>query len=298
MHEMSRVDQTGTRRARLVFGTVDLADDPLAPRLLDRFYAGGGRALDVANVYRDGESARAAGKWLGARRSPEDVVVYAKGCHPPHTSPELVAPEVDAARGLLGLDRIDVFILHRDDASRPVADWADALLEQVRAGTIGGFGVSNWTVARVRELRGYLDGIGANHLVAFSNHFSLAEMVSAPWPDCLAVSKEELHALGDLNLAVLTWSSLATGYFAGRDTPSWDSSVNRARRERAAALAEQLGTTAPAIALAYVLHQPDYVLPAFGTRSEAHLDEALAAADLELGDDQLEWLEQGARQPA
>ncbi len=284
-------------RARLVFGTVDLPDTSLAPRLFDRFYGGGGRALDVANVYRDGESARATGKWLRAR-SHEGVVVFAKGCHPPHSRPELVAAEVEEARRLLGLDRIDVFILHRDDLSRPVVDWADALLEQVRAGTIGGFGVSNWTVARLREMRGYLDGIGADHPLVFSNHFSLAQMVSAPWPGCLAVSKEELLALGDLDVKVLTWSSLATGYFAGRETPSWDSPANRERRDRAAALAEELGTTTPAVALAYVFHQPEYVRPAVGTRSETHLDQALAAADLRLSVDQLAWLEQGVRQPA
>jgi aryl-alcohol dehydrogenase-like predicted oxidoreductase len=298
MQEVAMADTAGAgNRARLVFGTVDLPDRALAPRLFDRFYAGGGRALDVANVYRDGESARATGKWLRAR-SPDGVVVYAKGCHPPHSRPELVSSEVDEARRLLELDRIDVFILHRDDPSRPVADWADALLEQVRAGTIGGFGVSNWTVARLRELRGYLDGIGADHPLVLSNHFSLAEMVSAPWPGCLAVSKEELLALGDLDVKVLTWSSLATGYFAGRETPSWDSPANRERRERAAALAEELGTTTPAVALAYVLHQPGYVLPAVGTRSEAHLDEVLAAADLRLSADQLAWLERGVRQPA
>ena len=64
------------------------------------------------------------------------------------------------------------------------------------------------------------------------------------------------------------------------------------------ALAGELGTTAPAVALAYVLQQPDFVLPAFGSRSVAHIDEAFAAAELELTPDQLSWLEHGARQPA
>jgi aryl-alcohol dehydrogenase-like predicted oxidoreductase len=281
-------------RSRLVFGTVDLPDTALAGRVLDRFHAGGGRALDVANVYRDGESARAVGRWLRARRGPDGVVLYAKGCHPPHCRPDLVGSEVDTARQLLGVDRIDVFILHRDDRSLPVAAWADALLEQVAAGRIGAFGVSNWTVARLRELRGHLDAIGADGLVAFSNHFSLAEMVSAPWPGCLAVSKEDLLALADADVAVLAWSSLATGYFAGRETASWDSPGNRARRERASALAEQLGTSAAAVALAYVFHQPDYVLPVVGTRSEAHVDDALRAERIRLSPEQLDWLEAAA----
>ena len=113
---------------RLVFGTFDLQDTALAPRLLDRFYAGGGRALDVANVYRDGEAARAAGKWLRSRPSADGVVVYAKGCHPPHCSPELVGAEVDEACRLLGLPRLDFFLLHRDDPRLPAAEFADALV--------------------------------------------------------------------------------------------------------------------------------------------------------------------------
>ena len=278
---------------RLVFGTLDLPDTELAPRILDRFYAAGGRALDVANVYRDGESAEAVGRWLRARQSPDGVIVYAKGCHPPYCQPELVSSELDKARGLLDVERIDVFVLHRDDPSLPVAAFADALLEQVASGTIGSFGVSNWTVPRLRELQGYLDGVGEDGLVAFSNHFSLAEMVAEPWPGCLAVDKQDLIALADTDLQILAWSSLATGFFAGRDPVSWDSPGNRARRERATELSEELGTSAAAIALAYVFHQPDYVLPVVGTRSEAHLDEALSASEIVLSAEQLNWLESG-----
>jgi aryl-alcohol dehydrogenase-like predicted oxidoreductase len=56
----------------------------------------------------------------------------------------------------------------------------------------------------------------------------------------------------------------------------------------------ELGTSAVAVALAYVLHQPDYVLPVVGTLSEDHLDEAVSASRLELSPAQLEWLESGA----
>jgi aryl-alcohol dehydrogenase-like predicted oxidoreductase len=277
---------------RLVFGTLDLPDTDLAPRLLDRFHAAGGRALDVANVYRDGESAQAVGRWLRAR-NPDGAVLYAKGCHPPYNSPDLVAAEIDRARNLLGVDRIDVFILHRDDPALPVSAFADALLAQVAAERIGAFGVSNWTVERLRELRAYLDQGGPDHLVAFSNHFSLAEMVSAPWEGCLATSKEELHGLVDADVEFLAWSSLATGFFAGRETPSFDSAENRARRDRAAELGARLGLSTASVALAYVFSQPDYVMPCVGTRSEQHLDEALAAAEVRLDAEQVRWLETG-----
>lgn len=284
-----------TGRDRLVFGTFDLADDSAAPRLLDRFRSGGGRALDVANVYRDGEAARAAGRWLRGLASGGGVEVYAKGCHPPRCSPALVGAEVDEACRLLGLERLDVFILHRDDPSVPVAAWADALLEQVARGRIGAFGVSNWTLARVRELRAHLDETGADHLVALSNHFSLAEMVSPPWPGCLAVGKDELSELVRLDLKLLAWSSLATGFFGGRETPHWDSPDNRARRARAVELGERVGTSPAGVALAYVLHQPGNVLPVVRTGSEAHLDEMLAAADLSLSRAAVHWLETGVQ---
>jgi aryl-alcohol dehydrogenase-like predicted oxidoreductase len=283
---------------RLVFGTLDLPDTSLAPRLLDQFYAGGGRALDVANVYRDGEAQQAVGRWLSSRRSADDVVLYAKGCHPPYCEPALVPAEVDKSCRLLGRDRIDVFVLHRDDPALPVSAFADALLEQIGAERIGGFGVSNWAIPRFRELQAYVGRIGENGLVAFSNHFSLAEMVAAPWPGCLALDRNEVLALADADVRILAWSSLATGFFAGRDPASWDSPGNRARRERATELAEELGTSTAAVALAYVFRQPEYVLPVVGTTSEDHLDEALAASELELSAAQLEWLETGARPAA
>jgi aryl-alcohol dehydrogenase-like predicted oxidoreductase len=207
---------------RLVFGTVDLPDTSVAPRVLDRFYAAGGRALDVANVYRDGESAQAVGRWLRERHSPDGVVLYAKGCHPPNCLPELVPAEVDEARRLLGVERIDVFVLHRDDPSLPVAAFADALLEQVAAEKIGGFGVSNWTVPRLRELQRYLDG------PARTASSSSATTSRSPrwWPSHGRVpgrrqggsARARGHRPARPRLV-----EPRDGFFAGRDPASWDS---------------------------------------------------------------------------
>jgi aryl-alcohol dehydrogenase-like predicted oxidoreductase len=277
---------------RIVFGTLDLPGGEHGARLLDRYVDAGGQALDVANVYQDGAAARAVGRWLARGASPRPAL-YAKGCHPPRCRPELVPAEVDHARTLLGADRLDVFILHRDDPAFPVSRWAEALLAEAEAGRIGAFGVSNWTVERTAELRAHLDAAGADGLRAFSNHFSLARMVSPPWPGCLALSVDDLRAVGELGLTVLAWSSLARGFFAGRDAAEWDTPENRARRDRARQLAARRGSSAPAVALAYVLHRGDDVLPVVGTRSEAHLGEALGAAAIALTPGDLAWLEDG-----
>jgi aryl-alcohol dehydrogenase-like predicted oxidoreductase len=280
-------------RVRIIFGTLDLPEGDRGARLLDRYLDAGGRMLDVANVYQDGAASRAVGRWLARGTSPRPAL-YAKGCHPPNCGPDLVEGEVDHARTLLDVDFLDVFILHRDEESIPVSAWAEALLAEVQAGRIGAFGVSNWTVERAAELRAHLDVTGADGLHAFSNHFSLAQMVSPPWPGCLALSADDVRAVGELGMTVLAWSSLARGFFAGSDTPNWDSQENRARRDRAGKLSERLGCSVSAVALAYVLHQRDHVLPVVGTRSEAHLDEALAAVAIQLSPEEIGWLEAGS----
>ena len=287
-------DTIAPRRSRLILGSADLRDDSITQRLLDQFYDAGGLSLDTANVYADGESARAVGKWLGARGGGRRVTLYAKGCHPPYCRPELVSREVEIARSSLGVDRIDVFLLHRDDPGVPVESFADALLEQVAAENIGAFGVSNWTAARFDELRAYLVQIGDDNLAAYSNHFSLGEMVTPTWPGCLAATKTEAAAVAGSGVRFLAWASLAMGYFAGREAPSWESVENDARRRRAVDLAGALRTTPNAIALSYVLHQPDNVYAVIGTRSAVHLGEALLACDLDLTSSDLVVLESGA----
>lgn len=180
--------------SRLVFGGADLRDDGITGPLLDQFYEAGGRSLDVANVYAEGESARAVGAWLTSRGVRDDFVLYAKGCHPPYCSPTLVAAEVDRALDDLGVDQLDIFMLHRDDANVPVESFAEALVEQVENGKLAGFGVSNWTMPRFRALADCLGG-ARYLLVAFSNHFSLGEMVTPTWPGCLAMTKQDLDEL-------------------------------------------------------------------------------------------------------
>ena len=278
--------------SRLVYGSADLRGDAATGSLLDQFYEAGGRALDVANVYSDGESARAVGDWLGSRGVRGEMVIYGKGCHPPYCSPSLVGAEVDKALEDLGIERLDVFMLHRDDTSVPVERFGEALLEQVRAGKIAGFGVSNWTMPRFRSLAHFLAGT-PDGLVAFSNHFSLGDMVTPTWPGCLSMTKAEIAELGVRGVDALAWASLGAGYFAGRDVASWNSPENEARRSRARELSDELGAAPPAVALAYVLHQPSHVLALVGTRSHTHLEEALSACRITLTEEQLTWLETG-----
>jgi aryl-alcohol dehydrogenase-like predicted oxidoreductase len=280
------------RRSRLLYGSADLRDDDVTPVLLSRYYDAGGRRLDLANVYGDGESERAIGKWLAGTGLRDELELHVKGCHPPYCDPANVNAEVERARAALGVDRLDSFTLHRDDTQIPVEAFAEVLLAQVEQGRIAAFGVSNWTFARFVELLSAL-GIDAGKLAIFSNHFSLAEMVVPTWPGTLAMSEDELAALDAAGVTAIAWAALAGGFFAGRDQPSWAAAANLERRTRAEELAGRLGVTTPAVALAYVLAQGPRVWAAVGTRSLAHLNELLAAPALELTPDDLVWLRDG-----
>jgi aryl-alcohol dehydrogenase-like predicted oxidoreductase len=284
---------------RLVLGTADLTDDDLTCRLLDQFYDAGGRAIDLANVYGDGAAERGVGRWLRTRGRRDDVVLYAKGCHPPSCDPRLVSDEVDTALRNLGADRLDVFLLHRDDEAIPVHAWAKAVTAELQRGTIERVGVSNWTVERFRALREQLAAAGENCVTTFSSHFSLARMAEPPWPGCLAIEADAARDLVNSGITLLAWASLAGGFLSdrsGRDSTarrSWGTPQNEGRRARAARLAAALGATTATIAVAYVLAH-DGIRPVVGTRSAAHLEEALAAERIDLSPEQVADLETGA----
>ena len=280
------------RRSRLVLGSADLRDDDVTPVLLDRYYASGGRRLDLANVYGDGESEKAVGKWIAARGVRDELELHAKGCHPPYCDPTHVASEVDRSRMLLGVDRLDSFTLHRDDVQIPVEAFAETLLAQVDRDAIASFGVSNWTFERFQELHAAL-GVDGSRLAIFSNHYSLADMVVPTWPGTLAMTEDDIAALEGIGVVAIAWAALASGFFAGRDDPSFAGDENLARRQRAQELAERRGVSTPAIALAYVLSQSPQLWAAVGTRSLAHLDELLTAPTVELSSHDLGWLRHG-----
>lgn len=274
---------------RIVLGSADLLDVPETTRVLDRFFEEGGRNLDLANVYANGESPRAVGRWLASAGIRDQLTLFAKGCHPPFCSPELVLKEVDEARWSLQTEFLDVFILHRDDPAVSAAEWAAALSGEIERGAVGAVGVSNWTVPRFDDLRLALAEMGRD-LRVFSNHFSLADMIQPTWPGCLAMTGEDIEYVSRAGSTVLAWASLAGGYFAGRDLPSWSDEENGERRARARELASRLGISTPAIALAYVLHRHKAVLPVIGTRSEAHLAELLQVSTISLSDEDLRLL--------
>ncbi|MDQ3788295.1 MAG: aldo/keto reductase, partial [Actinomycetota bacterium] len=97
--------------------------------------------------------------------------------------------------------------------------------------------------------------------------------------------------------ALLPWSSQAWGFFAGRADEEiarcYHSEANFARRERARALAAELGVPATAVALAFVLHQPFPTFALIGPRTLEETHGSLRALEVSLTAEQVAWLADG-----
>ncbi|WP_203568016.1 aldo/keto reductase [Aestuariimicrobium ganziense] len=271
--------------------------------LLDAFWEKGGNILDTAYVYGGGYTETLFGEWHTSRGVRDQAVLIGKGAHTPLCYPEMIGRQLDQSLERLQTDHVDVYFMHRDNLDVPVGEFVDAMDEQVRLGRIRGpFGGSNWTMERFDEAVAYAQANGKQAPQALSNNFALAEMLTPLWAGCVTSSTEEWKQwLRERQVANFSWSSQGRGFFtdrAGRDkldnaelVRTWYGERNFARRDRAIALAEQLGKSPIHVALAYVLAQDFPSIPLIGPRTLAELDDSLQALEIDLTPDQVRWLE-------
>jgi len=296
------------RVSRIGLGCMGLSDDAHFAEIADAFFDAGGNVFDTAWIYGDpdGETDRLLGRWLRSRGVRDRSVIVAKGGHDPFNTPDAVRTQLAETLDRLGTDRIDVHLLHRDNLDIPVGEFVDLLDAEQRAGRIGGYGFSNWTLDRTRAAIAYARANGRCPPVAVSQNFSLADMVQPVWDGCVAASTPDWRDwLEATNMPLFAWSAQARGFFTDRAGPdrlddarlvrAWYSPGNFARKARAADLARRHGVSENAIALAYCLHQRLPLVPIVGPLTLAELRDSLRATAIALSAGELAWLEHGER---
>lgn len=305
--------------SRLVQGTAALGGDRARDfELLDAALEQGVTAFDTVHGYGEGASERTLGAWLAARGGRERVVIISKGAHHnrdrKRVTPHDIAADLFDSLARLGVEAIDLYLLHRDDPAVPVGPIVEALAEHATAGRIGAYGGSNWSHERVREANAYARAHDLPPFAASSPNFSLALQLREPWAGCVSIGGPAGAAARayyrEASLAVLAWSSLAGGFFSGRFRPGDDpgrfsseadqlclstyaSAENFARLARAERLAAERGSSAAQVALAYVLAQPMNIFALVGAQTPAEVAENAAAVALELSEAELRFLEAG-----
>jgi predicted dehydrogenase/aryl-alcohol dehydrogenase-like predicted oxidoreductase len=289
--------------SRMVLGTMLEGAGVLAPHgfaLFDYFFEHGGNIFDTAYGYGAGAGECTLGEWMRQRGVRNEITVLVKGAHTPCCDPINLRCQFLESLDRLQTGYADIYMLHRDNLEIPVGEFVDVLNEQVRAGRLGIFGGSNWSLERIDEANEYARQKGLQGFGAVSNQFSLARMVKPVWPDCLSASDPTSRAWhAKTGIPLFAWSSQARGFFirGARDyladrelVDCWYSEDNFERLARVQELAREKKTEPVHIAAAYVLHQPFPVFALVGPRKLSELASSFQAFDVVLSPEELAWL--------
>jgi pyridoxine 4-dehydrogenase len=265
------------RVVRLGFGAMQLpgpgvwgepGDHDEVIRVLRRAVELGVTFIDTADAYGPDVSERLIREAL--HPYPHDLVIATKaglmrpgpGRWESNGKPEYLKAEAEKSLRQLGLERIELFQLHRIDPKVPLADQLGAFVELKEEGKIGHVGLSEVSVAEIEAARAIAP------IATVQNRYNLADRDAEP---VLEYCERE-------GLGFIPWFPMATGELAKSGGP-----LHR--------IAGDLGATPAQLSLAWLLAQSPVVLPIPGTSSVAHLEENLAAALVQLGADQVRQLD-------
>ena len=268
----------------------------------DAWTEAGGNAFDTGFVYGGGLHETVLGQWIAKRGVADDIVVIGKGAHTPYCVPDAIGVQLDISLERLGLPRVPVYIMHRDNPAVPVGEFVDALNALHQAGKIGIFGGSNWTPERMAQANAYAAKHGLQPMRILNNNLSLAVMEKPVWAGCVTSNTADmLDFLTQSQSIHLSWSSQARGYFLPqtlrdrlpqdtRPETCFGSAGNAERRLRAETLATERGVSAHNIATAWVLAQPFPSLALIGPRSPGEIVSTLPGLAINLTQTEVEWL--------
>ncbi len=288
--------------SQLVIGCDNKDDIASGALVWDAWMEAGGNAFDTGFVYGGGHHEKVLGQWIASRGVAKDVITIVKGAHTPYCLPRAIAAQLDISLERLGLDHAPVYIMHRDNPDVPVGEFVDALNRLQKAGRIGAFGGSNWSVERFKAANAYA---AARQLTPFSilnNNLSLAVMEKPVWNGCVTSNNAETLAfLNETQTTHVSWSSQARGYFLPEilrsrlpaDTSPetcFGSPANAERRLRAETLAQKYGVSPHNIATAWVLAQNFPSLALVGPRSPGEIASTLPGLAVKLSTVEVAWL--------
>jgi len=203
--------------------------------------------------------------------------------------PEYVHAACDASLQRLGVEHIDLYYQHRVDPDTPIEETVGAMAELVAAGKVRHLGLSEASAQTIRRAH------AVHPITAVQTEYSL-------WTR--DVEQEIMPTLDELGIALVAYSPLGRGFLSGRFSspeeldegdfrrygPRFTGEnllANRKLAERVRELAVEKGLTPGQLALAWVLHRGEHVVPIPGTKRVTYLEENLAAADVALSDDEV-----------
>jgi aryl-alcohol dehydrogenase-like predicted oxidoreductase len=307
--EQRALGSTGVTLSRLVLGCGNFGGVGSAPaffgqgeseaeafELMDAALALGINLFDTADAYGGGRSETWIGRWRAARGA--DVLLSTKVFHSVVGDPddrglaaERIRRQIEGSLGRLGVERVDMYLVHAPDPDTPLEETLRALDGLVRAGKVGAIGASNVDAAWLEEALAIAERERLTPIGWVQNSYSLLDR---------AAESEVLPLCAERGLGFTPFGPLSGGWLTGkyrRDQPRPEGSRMTLRPgpyehldreevygglEAFADAAADRGVDPPTLAHAWVLSHPDVTAVILGPRSPGQLQPARAALDLQL----------------
>jgi aryl-alcohol dehydrogenase-like predicted oxidoreductase len=305
---------TGLKVSRLCLGMMTYGskkwrkwtlDEKEAKPFVKRALDAGINFFDTADVYSLGESEQVTGNLLKDVKR-ENIVVATKvhgqmsdDINDGGLSRKHIMDSIDKSLTRLQMDYVDLYQIHRWDYGTPIEETLDALNDIVRAGKARYIGASSmfaWQFAKALHVS---EKNGWAKFVSMQNHYNLAYREE---------EREMIPLCKDQGIGLIPWSPMARGFFAGNRKRGGGGETTRAQNDpfadelyfresdfviadRAAEVAREHNATGSQIALAWLLNKPHITAPIIGSGKIEHLDQAIAAAEIKLTEDQVKRLE-------
>ena len=272
-------------------------NEPEARATIARALDLGCNFLDTSDMYGPHTNERLLGRAIKDRRDEVFLatkfgIKYEPG-DPPRRSvdgrPEYVREACEGSLQRLGVDRIDLYYQHRVDPNTPIEETVGAMAELAAAGKIRYIGLSEASAETIRRAH------AVHPITAVQSEYSL-------WTR--DVEPEILPTLEELGIALVAYSPLGRGFLSGRFSSPEELDEGDFRRygprftgenldhnrtlvERVKEIAAEKGITPGQLALAWVLHRGEHIVPIPGTKRVSYLEENIAASDVQLSADEV-----------
>lgn len=298
----------GIGSAPAFFGQGESAEEAFV--LLDRAVELGINYLDTANAYGGGRSEETIGKWLATKPQSvrENLLISSKVANPVGEGPNRrglsrrhILDQIDASLERLGVDHLDMYLVHEPDPTTPLEETIDALDTLVVAGKVRYIGASNFPAWLMTKALWISDTAGAHRFDWIQNSFNLIDQTDQD--DVLDLCRDQ--GLGFTNFSPLCGGMLTGKYRHDGDHPEGSRMTKRPEPylrhwnektfsaiDQLGQVANELGVSTPGLALAWLYHHPDVTSSIVGPRRPAHFDPVEQALSLDLTE--AEWSRIGA----
>ncbi|MEV4363684.1 aldo/keto reductase [Nonomuraea sp. NPDC004186] len=310
-----KLGSSGLRVSRICLGMMTYGDpgsrewmlrEDAAEPIVRRAVEAGVTFFDTADMYSDGVSEEITGRLLGKLfASRDDYVLATKVYFPTGPGPndrglsrKHVLSAIDASLTRLGTDYVDLYQIHRWDDETPIEETMEALHDVVRAGKARYIGASSMYAWQFAKAQHTAQAAGWTQFASMQNHYNLVYREE---------EREMLPLCLDQGVGAIPWSPLARGLLTGsrhRDgrrrtvrsgsDPLADSMYEDADFDVVDALravADERGLPPAQLALAWLLGRPGVSAPIVGASKVGHLDDAIAAVEVSLSEEEAARLE-------